>query len=85
MADLDLVVRTAWDAGRRFERDLLADVLDDIHRTVAPLPRLSHEERVQARIREMEEYAAKLNTTWRGQYPGGPVDWETGRGLAVVR
>jgi hypothetical protein len=78
VADFDLVVRTAWEAGRCFERDLLAYVLDDIRCVVAPLPRLTHEQRVQQRIADMEAYAVVSNTTWRGRYPGGPVEWETG-------
>lgn len=79
--DLEFVAVTAWEAGYAYACDLIADVLDDVRYAVFPLPRYTHEERVQARIRAMEEYAAKQNTTWRGQYPGGPVDWETGQVL----
>jgi len=83
--DLELVSVTAWQAGYAYAVDLIADVLDDVRYSVFPLPRYSHEERVQRRVGEMEAYALASRTTWRGQYPGGPVDFETGRALAVAR
>lgn len=43
-------------------------------------PLLTRERRVAARIAVMEAAAARQPwNTWRGQYPGGHVDFETGR------
>ena len=83
--DVELVAVTAWEAGYAYAIDLVADVLDDVRWSVFPLPKFTREERVQRRIGEMEAYALASSTTWRGQYAGGPVDFETGRVLAVVR
>lgn len=43
-------------------------------------PRITRERRVAGRIADMEQAAARQPwNTWRGQYPGGSVDFETGR------
>lgn len=33
---------------------------------------------VQERLDLFERHAAESSSTWRGTYPGGPVDFETG-------
>ncbi|MDG4770677.1 hypothetical protein [Solwaraspora sp. WMMD792] len=47
--------------------------------TERPVPRPTREQRIRAEVDAMAAYAAAQETTWRGQYPGGPVDYETGR------
>ena len=74
----------AFESGRAHERARVGTELAALNATWRPLPRRTWHEQVAARVAEMEAYAAGMEwSIWRGQYPGGPVDFETGR-LRVV-
>lgn len=73
------LLRLAYDSGRT------ATYLDDLaqwHCTWADRPflRRTYEQRVADETADMAARAARQPwNTLRGQHPGGPVDWETGR------
>jgi hypothetical protein len=74
------LMHLAYDAGRT------ATILDDLAQVHASFAahswRQTYEQWVTAQIAAMEATADRQPwNTWRGQYPGGPVDWETGRPL----
>lgn len=83
VSDLELIIRLAWECGRDHQPEGQAEFLDDAAHVRPDPPRLTHEQRVQQRIAEMETIASRSESTWRGRYPGGPaVDWDTGRVIA---
>lgn len=48
-------------------------------------PGLAHEQLIAERVAAMESCAARQEwNTWRGQYQGGAVDFETGRASALL-
>lgn len=78
------LVDVAWDGGRAYEHARIATAAAELDATWQPVGRRTYERQVADRIAEMERYAARQTwSTWRGRYPGGPVDYETGR-LRVV-
>lgn len=73
------LVDLAWDSGRAYEWRRLAEGHAELDACWRPVGRAAYEQRIAERIREMEDAAAQMpGNTWHGQYPGGPVDYETG-------
>lgn len=79
-AELELAVALAFEHGRAYERAELA-ALDGT--TWRPLARRTREQQHAERMAEMDQAAELVNAQlgrppgWT--YPGGHVDWETGR------
>ncbi|MEU6206384.1 hypothetical protein ABZ814_22700 [Micromonospora musae] len=72
------LIRLAYDAGRTAE--YVGDLAAMHANFAAKNWGRTHEQWVADQIAEMEAAAARQPwNTWRGQYPGGPVDFETGR------
>lgn len=77
---LEHAVTLAFEAGRAYERAELAQ----LEVTWKPLARQLWEERVADRVAQMQAHAERQEwNTWRGRFPGGPVDYETGRPRVV--
>jgi hypothetical protein len=68
----DAAYRAGFHDGRRYALSKVGE-LDRVWRPVA---RRTEAERIAAHVAEMESYAARRG---RGTYPGGPVDWVTGK------
>lgn len=79
-------LRAAYLSGQLAERQRLAEATAELDAIWRPACRRTHEERVAERIAAME-LAAFNNPAarWRGLYPGGPVDYETGLLSGVTR
>lgn len=80
-AQVAALIHLAYETGRRHgAAEDMAEVVACWHEFAEP--RRTREERVKARLAEMEAYArqraAREGSPYR-PYPGGPVDWETGR------
>lgn len=74
-AELEHAAALAFESGRAYERAELAET----EATWRPLARKTYEQQVAERIAEMERHAARQGwNTWRGQYPGGVIDYDTG-------
>ncbi|MFE7868818.1 hypothetical protein ACFUYE_00500 [Micromonospora humida] len=73
------LMRLAYDSGRTATH--LADVARIHCASVdSGWTRKTYEQRVAEETAEMAAHAASQPwNTWGGSYPGGPVDWETGR------
>ncbi|MFC6017581.1 hypothetical protein ACFP2T_15365 [Plantactinospora solaniradicis] len=73
----ELLALVFWSGRHGFDED----VAEMRHSwTVHADPRQTYEQRVQRRLLQMEQCAERNPAaTWRGRYPGGPVDFETGR------
>lgn len=85
---LSLAWQTGYDYALSPERvtdpERLAEIVDDIwHAASFAPPKTTFEERVARRHGEMLAFALNSATTWHGTYPGGPVDWATGRVLTA--
>lgn len=71
MIDADQLL-LAWQSGRDYQQRLLDEAADDVaHATTGP-PTLTHEERVQARIAEMEQAAAMVRRQIAAEQAGAP-------------
>lgn len=62
----------AWESGYAHGIGLVADVLDDVRHTIFPIPQLTHEERVQARIRTFEQAAIQVRQQVQAEQAGAP-------------
>lgn len=73
----------AWWVGYEYALapERVAELADDIRHAPTVPPTRPYEQRVAERHAQMLEFAQGSGSTWRGRYPGGPVDWETGRVL----
>ncbi|HEX6513958.1 MAG TPA: hypothetical protein VF049_00140 [Nocardioidaceae bacterium] len=77
--EVSYLVDLAWDSGRAYEWRRIAEGQAELDACWRPVGRVAYEQRVAQRLREMEDAAARQpDNTWRGGYPGGPVDFETG-------
>lgn len=80
MSDLRKQLAEAFHAGVLQERRRLSERYADIEVAWRRFGRRSWAQRIADEIAAMEVLAAKNRAaTWRGRYPGGPVDWETGK------
>ena len=76
---VSFAVDLAYAAGVLAERERIGEAMAELDATWRAQGTVSYEQRVAARIAEMERHAANNPAnTWRGNYPGGPVDFETG-------
>jgi hypothetical protein len=83
--ELDVLLHNAYTAGfLAGRRDMLVRI-GELDRAWRPAARRTEAERIRERVAEMEDYgrrrAQREGRPYR-DYPGGPVDWDTGRPLA---
>ena len=73
-------INLAYELGKYHERERLATNIIELTVNWREPAVIAYLDRIRDRISEMEKYAAtNPAATWRGHYPGGPVDWETGQ------
>lgn len=71
--DLHLAIQLAWQTGRDYIPQGLADAIDDAKRTAnTGPPALTYEERIALRLVDI-----RGGTTTGRDYRGGPIPWDT--------
>lgn len=64
------IILMAWESGYSYGVNVVADALDDARFAIFPIPKLTHEARVQARIREMEQCAERVRQHIKAEQAG---------------
>lgn len=66
------IIQLAWESGRDYQPEGLAELYDDaVCSSIAP-PKLTHEERVQMRVLQMEQWALKVREQITAEAAGEP-------------
>jgi hypothetical protein len=77
-------IRDAWStghaAGRVAGRDDALTTITELNATQRKVGRLGYEAQIAGLLALYEECATRQpGSAWRGHYPGGPVDYDTGK------
>lgn len=72
-------ITVGYGVGVRDERERIASGTSELSSAWKPIGERGHAARVAERIAIFERHAAENEAaTWRGRYPGGPVDYDSG-------
>lgn len=72
-------ITVAYALGELAERERIAAAAAELDEATRAAGVIAQRDRVRERLELFARRADEGSSTWRGRYPGGVVDWETGR------